>query len=55
MRFLSRPVPEELVSLLMKAGVLRLCAQSNRAKPTPLDWSLGVRLYRMLSRISPWG
>ncbi|MGZ8375280.1 MAG: hypothetical protein ACXWWI_10155 [Nitrospira sp.] len=55
MRVLSRPVPEGLISLLMKAGVLRLCPYHDRAKPTPLDWFVGVRLFRMLSRISPWG
>ncbi len=55
MRVLSRPVPEGLISLLMKAGVLRLCPYHDRAKSTPLDWFVGVRLFRMLSRISPWG
>lgn len=56
MRYISRPVPEGLVSRLMRAGVLRLCSREDRAKPTPRASSFSIRLLRVLNRISPpWG
>ena len=50
MRVLSRPVPEGLISLLMKAGVLRLCPSSCSREIHP---SRLVRRRQALSYVEP--